>query len=66
MIWTRKIYNVYCVYAHISIIFSLLDFKEYFSQSAVLHELFRLTFQFCSLSLQMDLLLNKHMDSSTS
>lgn len=59
MIWTRKIYNVYCVYA-ISIIFSLLDFKEYFRQSALLHELFSLTFQFCSLSLQMDLLLNEH------
>lgn len=56
----KKIYSVCYVYAHISVIFSLLNVKERFSSSIILHDLFRLTFQYCSLLLQMDLLAVKY------
>lgn len=56
MVRTKKIYTVYYVYTHISIIFSLLNVKEHFGLSIILYELFRLTFLFCSVLLQMALL----------
>lgn len=52
--------NIYSVYVHISIIYCLFNLKDYCSPLVILYELYRLTFQFCSLLLQMDILVIKH------